>query len=83
MGCISASGYRIGQSLEVSGYKAHPNLSAAGYSRYQPIRVSGVAVCPLTSAPYIEVTPQVVWLTPENLFSGDFDIISNVKWLIE
>ena len=83
MGCISASGYRLGQSLEVSGYKATPSVAASGFSRYAPLQVSGVAVCPLTTAPYIEVTPQVIWLTPENLFSDDFDVVSNVKWKIE
>ena len=83
MGCFTASGYRVGQSIEASGHKAYPNLSAAGYSRYQPLQASGVAVCPLTTAPYIEVSPNTIWLTPENLYSGDFDIISNVNWLID
>lgn len=83
MGCISASGYRLGQSLEVSGYKVAPSVVVSGHSIYSSVRASGVAVCPLSTAPYIEVTPQMIWLTPGNLFSGDFDIISNVKWLIE
>lgn len=43
MGCITASGYRLGQSLEVSGYKATQSVAASGFSRYAPLQVSGVA----------------------------------------
>lgn len=83
MGCISATGYRIGQSLEVSGYKATPSVAASGFSRYAPLQVSGVAVCPLTTAPYIEITPQVIWLTEDNAYSDYFDIESNTDWRIK
>lgn len=83
MGCISATGYRIGQSLEVSGYKATPSVAASGFSRYAPLQVSGVAVCPLTTAPYIEITPQVIWLTEANNFMGRIEVDSNTNWRIE
>lgn len=83
MGCITASGYRIGQSLEVTGYKATPSVAASGFSRYAPLQVSGVAVCHLTSAPYIEITPQVIWLTEANNFMGRIDVDSNTNWRIE
>lgn len=83
MGCIMASGYRLGQSLEVSGYKATPSVAASGFSRYAPLRVSGVAVCPLTTAPYIEITPQVIWLTEANNFMGRIEVDSNTHWRIE
>jgi hypothetical protein len=83
MGCITASGYRLGQSLEVSGYKATPSVAASGFSRYAPLQVSGVAVCPLTTAPYIEITPQVIWLTEANNFMGRIDVDSNTNWRIE
>lgn len=82
MGCISASGYRLGQSLEVSGYKVTPSVAASGFSRYVPLQVSGVAVCPLTTAPYIEVTPQVIWLTEGNGYSDYFDVESNTDWKV-
>lgn len=82
MGCISASGYRLGQSIEVSGYKATPSVAASGFSRYAPLQVSGVAVCPLTSAPYIEITPQVIWLTESNGYSDYFDVESNTDWRV-
>lgn len=71
MGCITASGYRLGQSIEVSGF-----------SRYAPLQVSGVAVCPLTTAPYIKITPQVIWLTESNGYSDYFDVESNIDWRV-
>lgn len=83
MGCITASGHRIGQSIEVSGYKATPSVAASGFSMYVPLQVSGVAVCSLTSAPYIEITPQVIWLTEANNFMGRIDVDSNTNWRIE
>lgn len=83
MGCITASGYRVGHSLDVVGYKATPSVVASGYSRYSPIQASGVAVCPLTSAPYISITPQVIWLTEANNFMGRIDVDSNTNWRIE
>lgn len=83
MGCIAGSGYRLGQSLEVSGYKAAPSVAASGFSRYTPLQVSGVAVCPLTTAPYIEITPQVIWLTEVNNFMGRIEVDSNTNWRVE
>lgn len=35
------------------------------------------------SADYLEVSPTVMWLTEENLFSGEFEVVSNVSWIIE
>ena len=83
MGCITASGYRLGNSIEVEGYKATPSVSASGFSRYKPMQASGVAVCPLTTAPYITITPQVIWLTEDNNFMGRIEVDSNTNWRVE
>ena len=83
MGCITATGYRLGQSLEVAGYKATASVVASGFSRYKPMQASGVAVCPLTTAPYITITPQVIWLTEANNFMGRIDVDSNTNWRVE
>ena len=82
MGCITASGYRLGQSIEVSAYKATPSVAASGFSRYAPLQVSGVAVCHLTTASYLEITPQVIWLTESNGYSDYFDVESNTDWKV-
>lgn len=79
---IEVSGYRLGHSLEVSAYKAAPSVAASGFSKYAPLQVSGVAVCPLTTAPYIEITPQVIWLTESNGYSDYFDVESNTDWRV-
>lgn len=40
-------------------------------------------VCKVDRTPYLEVKPEVVWLTDINDFMADFDIYSNVEWEIE
>lgn len=83
MGCITASGYRLGQSIEASGHKAFPSVVVSGFNRYSPIQASAYAVCPLTSAAFVEVTPQIMWLTEANGYSGVFETKSNTNWIVE
>lgn len=40
-------------------------------------------VCSLNRTPFLKVSPDVVWLTYEEISSGEFDVISNVNWTIE
>lgn len=40
-------------------------------------------VCTVGGTPYLEVSPDVVWLLPENAFNADFVVYSNVTWRIE
>lgn len=40
-------------------------------------------VCTVGGTPYLEVSPDVVWLLPENAFNADFVVYSNVTWKIE
>lgn len=39
-------------------------------------------VCTINKSAYLNVNPDYVWLTPDMLSSGEFDIISNVSWNI-
>ena len=39
-------------------------------------------VCTVSNDAYLDVNPDHVWLTPDVLSSGEFDIISNVNWNI-
>lgn len=32
---------------------------------------------------YLRVSPEIIWLIPENGFSEDVYVVSNVKWTIE
>lgn len=39
-------------------------------------------ICSVNKSSYLNVIPDVIWLSPEELASADFDIISNQKWII-
>lgn len=39
-------------------------------------------VCTVNNTAYLDVNPDYVWLTPDMLYSGEFDIVSNVNWNI-
>lgn len=39
-------------------------------------------VCTVSNDAYLDVNPDYVWLTPDMLASAEFDIISNVDWVI-
>lgn len=66
MGCITATGYRLGQSLEVTGYKATTSVVASGFSRYSPIQVSGVTVCPIYGMYIYFDKDSLSWLGADN-----------------
>lgn len=39
-------------------------------------------ICTVSNDAYLDVNPNYVWLTPDMLASGEFDIVSNVNWNI-
>jgi hypothetical protein len=43
----------------------------------------GVETVCMKGKPFIVVTPDVMWLTPDNGFTDDFDVWANVDWKIE
>lgn len=47
-----------------------------------PLSVSCSLVCDVNSEFYLYVEPDVIWLTPD-MVSEEFDIRSNVRWVIE
>ena len=46
------------------------------------ISISCSLICTINKSAYLHVNPNYVWLTPDMLSSGEFDIISNVNWNI-
>lgn len=40
-------------------------------------------ICTFSNGAVLVVTPNTVWLNEGNNFSADFDVISNVDWIIE
>lgn len=73
---------RLGDILNVSSSVIGSNVEVAA----KPIRYTLVVTCSLICAinktAYLNVNPDYVWLTPDMLSSGEFDIISNVNWSI-
>jgi hypothetical protein len=55
-------------------------------ARIEPIRskiqVSYSIRCSYIDDKYLQVTPNIVWLTPDTV-GGEFDIFSNVVWKID
>ena len=49
---------------------------------YDDIIVRCSLICTINKSAYLNVNPDYVWLTPDMLSSGEFDIISNIKWNI-
>lgn len=48
-----------------------------------PLKVTIGEICTTPQDFYLEVSPNVVWLTPDNNFSDNFEVKSNLKWTIE
>lgn len=71
MGCLSVNIRDEGQHLNVGVKMVNP-----------PLSVSCSLVCDVNSEFYLYVEPDVIWLTPD-MVSEEFDIRSNVRWVIE
>lgn len=71
IGCLSGQVTRVGDELVGSIHRVGKGLCG---------HVS--MVCSLSKDAYLNVVPDVVWLTPE-MISGEFDIYSNVVWRID
>lgn len=49
----------------------------------KPVEFRCGLVCTLGDAFYLNVEPELIWLLPENDFSEDVVVYSNVRWTIE
>lgn len=47
------------------------------------LKVTCGLVCSIGTARYLRVEPKHIWLMPDNNFSADVVIVSNVHWRIE
>lgn len=77
IGCLSGSVTRVGgdgsESMGLSGSVTRVDGGLRGYASL---------VCSVNKDAYLNVVPDVVWLTPDML-SGEFDIYSNMAWRID
>lgn len=69
----------VGFSAERKGAK----LTASIERKSKPVEFRCGLVCSVSDAFYLNVEPEFIWLLPENDFSEDVVIYSNVTWTIE
>lgn len=46
-------------------------------------KISNSIVCSTSSEFYLEIDKKIIWLTPDNNFSEDVGVRSNVEWTIQ
>ena len=71
-------GYPINCEAELLNERLNVSVSRLG----ERLDVSASLICTLNKSAFLNVIPDTLWLTPDMLASADFDIISNVKWVI-
>lgn len=77
------SAHRIGDGLDVLANRIG-EVSASAYRIGDGLKVTCGLVCTVNeSIKILEVQPEVIFLTPENGWSADVNIISNVEWIID
>lgn len=80
--CLCVDSKRIGQDLKVLATFI-PNNIFLGVSANiinKHLKVQCSVVCTVNTSRFIIVEPQYLWLTPENYFTDDIDVISNTIW---
>lgn len=94
MSCLSAYIKRIGGCinatiegcesiiLSISRIGQSPVVTTADIGEKLKVRCG--LVCSVSDThKYLEVEPDIIWLIPENGFSQDVVVYSNVEWVIE
>ena len=90
---VACDAFRLGEGIHVNVHKiSKPILCKAeilnerlniSVSRLgDRLNVSASLICTVNKSAFLSVVPDVLWLSPDMLASADFDIISNVEWII-
>ena len=81
--CIDIELRRIGSPISVSAqrYGDIPALTASRLGK--PLEFRCGLVCTIDQTRYLRVEPEMVWLLPDNGFSQDVVVYSNVFWTID
>ena len=82
IGCISVVASVIGSGLNVMGKVASEHVSVVASVIGSGLNVMGAPVCGINASKYLNVSPEYLWLSPDMLSSGDFEIVANVEWYI-
>ena len=81
-GCLSVSAYKVGDTFKVEANPINKELNISARPIGKKIIVTCSLICTINKSAYLNVNPDYVWLAPDMLSSGEFDIISNVNWNI-
>lgn len=73
---------RIGNTFKVEANPINKELNLSVRPIGKKILVTCSLICTINKSAYLNVNPDYVWLTPDMLASGEFEIISNVNWNI-
>jgi hypothetical protein len=80
--CVSVTAYEIGAIPKTSVECLDSPIFVSVNPVNDRIKVSCSVVCSINMTPFVMVNPTYIWLTPEMLASGEFDITSNTSWII-
>ena len=80
---IEVSASRVGSGINCKAESLNSILNISTSRLGERLNVSAHHICTVNKASFLNVVPDVIWLSPDELASADFDIISNVKWFID
>lgn len=80
MSCIIVSVERVGEPMEVSADRIGSPMEVAAHRIGKPMEVSARLVCTINGEFYMRVSPDVIWLDPND---ATVFVESNVNWIIE
>lgn len=73
---------KISDTFKVEANPINKELKLSVRPIGKKVIVACSLICTINKSAYLNVNPDYVWLTPDMLSSGEFDIISNVNWNI-
>lgn len=79
---LSVEANRIDGKINVSASIVNDRLDVSAKPIGKRMIVTCSLVCSVSKDSYLNVNPDYVWLTPDMISSGEFDITSNVSWNI-
>ena len=74
---------QVGNAMGFSAERRGKDFTATLTRKGSPLEFRCGLVCTLGDAFYLNVKPELIWLLPENDFSQDVVVYSNVIWTIE
>lgn len=83
VGCLNVSTYTPTEPIRVMCSDIAPDIHVAARKIGKELDVCCSIVCSINNQFFIEVEQVAVWLTHEMLSSAEFNVKSNVNWIIE